>query len=347
MRLKYFFLLCTICVLNKGLAQGRFEKWWNPEIDSTYVDNYYNDLIVRIFSSQKYSNQTIADRQENSRLVYKPSNGYTVGAGFTYRFLTINLGVAFPFTTPDPSVYGKTGRLDLQFHVYLKRIYLDFFSGYYKGQYLQNTQDFFPATNREGWYYVRGDIRTYSAGLGIYTNFNPKKFRFEAPFLQNVKQKKSAGAPTAGYEIFWAGSQADSSFVPYGLAGTPFYDNRHINRWEVLTFNLTAGYAYHFVILKDFFLLLSLNGSIGLGYNHLYEVGAGKENRLSANKGINHRAGIGYQRNRVFVGASWVGYHLISPTAVPRTYIAWSPGNVRFNVAYRFTMKKEIRFLAL
>lgn len=347
MRLKYFFLLCTICVFHNGLAQGRFEKWWNPEIDSTYVDNYYNDLIVRIFSSQKYSNQTIADRQEDSRLVYKPSNGYTVGAGFTYRFLTINLGVAFPFTTPDPSVYGTTERLDLQFHVYLKRIYLDFFSGYYKGQYLQNTRDFFPTANREGWYYVRDDIRTYSAGLGIYTNFNPKKFRFEAPFLQNVKQKKSAGAPTAGYEIFWAGSQADSSFVPYGLNGTPFFDSRHFNRWEVLTFNLTAGYAYNFVILKDFFLLLSLNGSIGLGYNHLYEVSAGKENRLSSNKGINHRAGIGYQHNRVFVGASWVGYHLISPTAVPRTYIDWSPGNVRFNVAYRFAMKKEIRFLAL
>jgi hypothetical protein len=347
MRLKYLFLLCTICVSVRGISQSRFEKWWNPVIDSAYVDNYYNDLIIRLFSSQKYSNQTIGDREQKSKLVYKPSNGYTVGAGFTYKFLTVNLGVAFPFTTPDPKIYGKTERLDLQFHVYLKRLYLDFFSGYYKGQYLENSGDHFPSAIRNEWYYVRNDIRTYSAGAGIYTNFNPKKFRFEAPFLQNVKQKKSAGAPTAGYEVFWVGSQADSSFVPSGMTGNGFFQGRHFNRWEIITFNLTGGYAYNFVIGKNFFLLLSLNGSIGLGYNHLHEVSAGKESRFSANKGINHRAGVGYHYNRFFVGASWVGYHLIGPTPVPNTYIYWSPGNLRFNVAYRFTLKREISLLGL
>jgi hypothetical protein len=342
MRWKLFFLLCTICFAKEISAQGRFDRWVNPVIDSSYIDSYYKDLILRIYWSQKYSTQTIGDSGENLKLSYRPSNGYALGAGFTYKFVTINLGWIFPFAKPDPDRYGGSERLDLQAHLYLRRFYVDFFTGYYKGQYLTNTNDLLPDFYPVGQYYVRRDLRTYSLGMGVYTNFNPGKFRFEAPFIQNMKQKKSAGAPTAGFEAYRVGSQADSSFVPKDLAGNSFFDGKDFYRWEILTFNITAGYAYNFVVLKDFFVFLSLNGSIGLGYNHLYLINSDTANRISSNKGISSRFGIGYQKDRLFIGASWISYQLFSPTAIPGTYIQWNPGVLRFNIAYRIVLKKGL-----
>ena len=346
MRWKILFLLCTTCFVKDIAAQNRFDNWMNPVIDSSYVDNYYNDFILRVYSSQKYSIQHIVDWGEKLTLAYRPSNGYNLGVGFTYKFLTINAGFAYPFTTPDPDLYGKCKRLDLQAHVYFKRFYVDFFTGYYKGQYLNNTKELFPNPLPNNGFYIRDDLSTYSVGMGIYTNFNPKKFRFEAPFLQNVKQKKSAGAPVAGYELLWVESQADSSFIPKGMIRNSFFESKDFTRWNVLTVSIAGGYAYDFVILKDFFLLLSLNGSIGIGYNHIYQVNSEQSNRISINKGINHRVGLGYQHDRIFIGASWIGYHLFSPTAISKTLFVWSPGVMRLNIAYRFTLKKGIKLLA-
>ena len=346
MQLKFLLLLCTICFFSDLSAQSKFDNWLNPVIDSSYVDNYYKDLIVRLYWSQKYSTQTIGDNGEKLKLLYQPSNGYAVGAGFTYKFITINLGMIFPFAKPDPDRFGKSKSLDLQAHFYLKRFYVDFFTGYYKGQYLKNTRELFLGSLPEDSYYIRNDLRTYSVGMGVFTNFNPKKFRFEAPFLQNMKQRKSAGAPTAGCEVYWVGSRADSTFVPANMTDKYFFDGKDFNRWEILTFNITAGYAYNFVILKDFFLFLSMNGSLGIGYNHLYQTNSDKLNRISSNRGISNRVGVGYQKDRIFIGASWIGYHLFSPTSIPKTYLDWNAGVLRLNIAYRFTLKKEIHIFA-
>ncbi len=339
--MKFIFLLFTCFFASAVYAQNRFHKWINPVIDSAYVESYNKDLILRVYSSHKYSNQRIIDFEEKTSLSYLPSGGSTLGVGFTHKFITLNLGFVFPFTRLDEKKYGKTDRLDLQVHLYLKRFYVDCFSGYYKGQYLSNTQEVMSSFKSENGYYTRNDLKTYSVGLGIYTNFNPQKFRYEAPFLQNVRQKKSAGSPTAGLEVFWVGSQADSSLIPKGIVNTNFFGKTDFNKWEILTFNLSGGYAYNFVILKKFFILLSLNGSLGLGYNHIYPINSGKLNHLSINTGINQRIGIGYQFDRIFVGASWIGYHLLSPTAIPKTYIDWIPGVMRFNIAYRLSIKKR------
>ncbi len=341
MRVKFIFLIFTYFFVSTTYAQNRFNKWINPEIDSTYVDSYYKDLIIRVYSSRKYSNQRIVDFEDKTSLSYLPSNGSTLGVGFTYKFITLNAGFVFPFTRLDQKIYGKTDRLDLQIHLYLKRFYVDCFSGYYKGQYLGNTKQVMPSFKPENGFYIRNDLKTYAIGLGIYTNFNPQKFRYEAPFLQNVRQKKSAGSPTAGFEVFWAGSQADSSFIPKGIASSNFFGKTDFNKWEILTFNLSGGYAYNFVLLKKIFILLSLNGSLGIGYNHIYPINSVKLNHLSFNAGINQRIGVGYQFDRIFVGVSWIGYHLLSPTTIPKTYIEWSPGVIRFNMAYRLTMKKR------
>jgi hypothetical protein len=96
------------------------------------------------------------------------------------------------------------------------------------------------------------------------------------------------------------------------------------------------------VILKRFFLLGGLNGSAGVGTNRLYPVNASPLANTSINFSLNQRLGAGYQFDRIFVGVSWVNFHLISPTAIDNTYINWNAGNMRFNVAYRISSEKDL-----
>lgn len=92
MRWKFFFLLYTISFATEISAQGRFDRWVNPVMDSSYIDSYYKDLIIRIYWSQKYSTQTIGDNEGKLKLSCRPSNGNALRAGFTYKYVTINLG---------------------------------------------------------------------------------------------------------------------------------------------------------------------------------------------------------------------------------------------------------------
>jgi hypothetical protein len=322
-------------------GQDAFNKWLSSKPDSEYVQNNQRDLILRVYASQKYSDQTFLDRGAKSSLKYRPSNGYVVGLGFNYKFLGINIGTIFPFAQPDIDRYGKTKYLDLQSHLYLRIFTVDFYTGYYKGQYLANSASVLsPVPSSD--FYTRGDIETYSGGFGVYANLNPTKFSVRAPFLQNEFQKKSAGQPTLGFELYWVGSSADSSFIPSHLVNKTFFDGIDFNKWRFYSFNLTGGYAYTFVIKKRFFVTAGLNGSLGIGEFQLSPVDGAKMNRIYPDVSINQKLGIGYHFDRIFVGMSLANFQYFTPTPIKETYIRWETGNLRFNISYRLSLKRDI-----
>ena len=325
-------------------AQGRdhFNQLFSLKPDSSYVQNNQHDLILRIYASQKYSSQKILDLGEKTTLNYRPSNGYVVGLGFNYKFLGVNIGTIFPFAQPDISHYGKTKYLDFQSHLYLRFLTVDFYTGYYKGLYLSNSAEVLSGRPSGSEFYTRGDISTTSGGFGIYANLNPTKYSVRAPFLQNEWQKRSAGQPMLGVELYWVGSSADSSFIPAKLTNRNFFDGIDFNRWRFYSVNLTGGYSYTLVIRKKFFIMAGLNGSVGIGEYQLSPVTGAKMNRTYPNVSLNQKAGIGYHFDRLFVGMSLANFQYLTPTPVKQTSIRWQTGNLRFNIAYRISIKRDI-----
>ena len=344
MPLKRLGLLIVLIVFASLFSEGRdsiFKRLSNKP-DSSYVLQNSNDLILRVYASQKYASQKIIDSGENAVLSYRPSNGYVVGLGFNYKFLGINLGTVFPFSQPDIKQYGKTKYLDLQSHLYLRILTVDFYTGYYKGQYLSNTTEVFDSKLKGTEFYTRGDIATYSGGFGVYANLNPAKYSVRAPFLQNEWQKRSAGQPMLGFEIYWVSSTADSSFVPSQLSDKNFFDRINFNRWRFYSMNLTGGYAYTLVIKKRFFVTAGLTGSLGLGEYQLTTVAGAQMNRIYPNLSFNQKLGMGYHFDRLFVGLSLANFQYLTPTPVKQTSIQWQTGNLRFNIAYRVSLKRDI-----
>ncbi len=343
MQLIRFFLLIFLIGFEIFNCQGQdaFNKWLSSKPDSEYVQNNQRDLILRVYASQKYSDQTFLDRGVKSSLKYRPSNGYVVGLGFNYKFLGVNIGTIFPFAQPDVSRYGKTKYLDLQSHLYLRIFTVDFYTGYYKGQYLANSASVLSQVPSSD-FYTRGDIATYSGGFGVYANLNPTKFSVRAPFLQNEFQKKSAGQATVGFELYWVESSADSSFIPSHLANKTFFDGIDFNKWRFYSLNLTGGYAYTFVIKKRFFVTAGINGSLGIGEYQLSPVDGAKMNSIYPNVSINQKLGIGYHFDRIFVGMSLANFQYFTPTPIKQTYIRWATGNLRFNISYQLSLKRDI-----
>jgi len=338
----YLLLILIGFTFSKSYGQSNFNKWFSLKADSAYIQDNQNDLVLRAFASQKYSDQTIIDRGAGTNLAYRPSNGYLVGLGFNYKFLGVNIGTIFPFAQEDINRYGKTKYLDFQSHLYLRFLTVDFYSGYYKGLYLANSGSVLSPVPHRSDFYIRGDISTFSGGFGVYANLNPTKYSVRAPFLQNEWQKKSAGQPMLGFELYWVGSVADSSFIPSHLAKKDFFDGIDFNRWRFYSINLTGGYAYTLVIHKRFFLMAGLNGSLGLGEYELSPVEGAKKKRIYPNFSLNQKMAFGYHFDKLFVGMSLANFQYFTPTPIKQTYIRWQTGNLRFNIAYRITLKKDI-----
>jgi len=344
MQPKSFCLLLILIGFNysKSQGQGNLEKWLTLKPDSSFVQNNQHDLILRVYASQKYSSQTITDHGEKMSLDYRPSNGYVVGLGFNYKFLGVNIGTIFPFAQPDNNRYGKTKYLDFQSHLYLRFLTVDFYTGYYKGMYLANSASVLNTPPQMNDLYTRGDISIYSGGFGVYANLNPTKYSVRAPFLQNEWQKKSAGQPMLGFELYWVSSTADSSFVPSLLKNKNFFDGINFDKWRFYSVNLTGGYAYTLVIFKRFFVMASLNGSLGIGEYQLSPVSGSRMISIYPNISLNQKFGMGYHFERIFVGMSFANFQYFTPTPIEMTYIRWQTGNLRFNIAYRIDLKKDI-----
>lgn len=340
-KIRILFLISITFVTLKAGGQSKFKQWLIQKPDSAYVESYYKELILRIYGSQKYSAQRIVDKGEKTTLSYRPSNGYVLGLGFNYKFLGVNIGTVFPFAKPDPNRYGNTKYIDLQSHLYLRRFTIDFYTGYYKGQYLANSKSILYGASDAKDFYIRDDIRTYSGGFGIYTNLNPSKYSVRALFLQNEWQKRSAGQPTVGFELYWVGSAADSSFVPSNLKNNNFFEGLNFDRWQFYSLNLAAGYEYTFVIHHHFSVMLGLNGSIGFGEHFISPVEGKRLVSFQPNYTINERLGAGYHKDRFFIGMSLANFQYFTPTPVPKTIINWNTGNLRFNIAYRFSTKHD------
>jgi hypothetical protein len=106
--------------------------------------------------------------------------------------------------------------------------------------------------------------------------------------------------------------------------------------------NLTSGYAYTLVIRKKFFVMAGINGSIGIGEYQLSSVEGVKMTRIYPNFSLNQKLGIGYHFDKIFVGMSFANFQYFTPTPIKQTAIRWQTGNLRFNIAYRINLKKDV-----
>lgn len=342
-------LILIMLALLPGLScsQGLLKKL-SGETDTNYVESYLHLLTSRVYASIKSAGVSIGDDRIDQQIVYHPNEPLILGVGANYGILGLNIGFNFPFVNNDDDKYGTTDYLDLQTHIYLRPLTLDLYMQYYKGYHQTDPNDWYTDWPTIDTLPKRPDLQSISLGLNGQYIFNNKKFSLRAPFLQNEWQKKSAGSFLLGGNIFFADIKGDSSLIPTEGGDTAFFDGLHFHQYRVINGGPIAGYAHTFVVKQHFFLTMMLVGGLSGGGSWAYTAEKDEADRsgFTVAGNLTGRVALGYNSRRVYVGVSYLGILIRNQSPVPETWLGYNTGMFRFNVVYRFKLKKDYRILS-
>jgi hypothetical protein len=303
-------------------------------------------LTTRIYVSNKSSVFNLYDHQLGKKIRYRTNDNNILGIGYSYSFLTINVGFKLPFLNDDDNKYGQSKYLDLQTHAYFRDMILDFYLQWQKGYYLSNPEELYPSWDQTDSHPYRGDLRTNIVGLNFQYLFNSKRFSYKASFVQNQTQKKSAGSPILGMEAYWVFASADSAIVPSGIV-PGFFDNKSYNQSDMFNFGINGGYAYTFVVREKFNLSLSSIFGAAAGSSILHDSFNSESYDSGIAFGVNNttRASIGYNTKKFYIGFSYLRFSTNNMVNINGGWQSYTTQNLRFNVVKRFNLSRPIKIL--
>jgi hypothetical protein len=315
--------------------------------DTTYIRAYRDELTTRLYVSRKQNGYNLSQALIQPWMKYRSNDNLVLGLGYTYSFLTVNLGVKMPFINRDEQLYGKSRYLDLQTHSIFRRFILDLYLQWAKGYYLSNPQSLKYSGLPEGSYPIRGDMRTTIVGLNVKYLFNSERYSFKAGFVQNQFQKRSAGSPILGVEGYWVLGMTDSSMVPELVPPSGFLDNQPFNQVDIANVGINGGYAYTFVWREK--LYLSLSGVVGIsgGYNQTHDSNSSTTYTSGLTVGFTTSTWIslGYNSNKYSVGMSFIQLSMNNLVGSYGDWFTFNTGNIRLNFVRRFKLNKPIKIL--
>lgn len=316
--------------------------------DTSYIEVYKDELTTRIYVSRKQNGYTLSDGLYQPWIKYRTNDNVLLGMGYTYSFLTINLGFKLPFINKDDELYGKSKYFDLQTNFMFREFIVDLYMQWNTGYYISNPEKVYPFWNdNEEIMPQRGDMRTNILGLNVQYLFNSDRYSYKASFWQNEYQRKSAGSPMVGVESYWMLGMTDSLMVEGAIPTTGYMDDQPFNQNDMFTVGLNGGYAYTFVWNEK--LSLSLCTMFGISASHTRVHYTPESYTLSngISLGITNttRISMGYNTAKYYFGLSYSNLHIASMAASYRDWYSYNTGHIRVNFVKRFKLSRSIKIL--
>lgn len=334
-------LISLFLISSFFVVWGQTEVQVTPKLDydTNYVESYTHLLSLRLVGIQKAHEINIKDKYNDRSLMYRPNTNFSTGIGFNYKWMGLNVAFPLGFMNNDEDLYGETDQFDIQMNAYGRKMGVDAFVQRYKGYYIHNIADIHPNWIDGEPFPQREGLASIAFGLEYYYSFNDKKYSFRSSFIQNERQKKSAGSWLLGGYL--------NSFmirVPLGLLPPPIIDlfDKRVNLTEVNVSNLglSGGYIHTFVFAKHFFTTLSLDLGIAAQAAKI----TNKQNedlRVGGVSGrVKFRLAAGYNTEKWNAGVTVVSMaqnFVVNQNAE----ISRTVGNLKFFVGRRFSVKKR------
>jgi len=315
--------------------------------DTSYIRIYRDELTTRIYLKRKQNSYNLDGKFASPWLKYKTNDNLLLGIGYTYSFMTINLGVKMPFINKDDDIYGETKYTDLSLHGIFRSIIVDLYLQWNKGYYLSNPEDIQPGWNTGQGYPLRRDMRSNIVGVNVQYLFNSSRYSYKAAFLQNEFQKRSAGSAIAGIEGHWMLGITDSAMVAPAIPPSGFLEDVPFNQVDIFNMGINGGYAYTFVWSEKFYLSLSATvGFSGAKNNiHYSTTSTTYWSGLTVGLTTSSRISLGYNSNDYYVGLSANHFALRNLVWGENNWFTYGTGNIRLNLVKRFRLKRPIKIL--
>jgi hypothetical protein len=318
------------------------------QVDTNYIKVYKDELTTRLYIARKQNGYTLSDRLFQPWIKYKTNDNILLGMGYTYSFLTINLGVKLPFINEDDELYGKSKYVDLQtnflFRSYIVDLYLQWNSGYY----LSNPDDVYDSwNNNEDIMPQRGDMRTNIVGLNVQRLFNSSRYSYKAAFWQNEFQKKSAGSAIVGAEAYWMLGMTDSLMVESAIPSSGVMDDQPFNQNDIVNVGINGGYTYTFVWAEKLYFSLWTMFGVSGAYHRVHYT----PDSYTLSKGFsvgltnNTKISLGFNSRRYYLGVSFSRFSMTTMAGSNRDWLSYHTGHIRINLVRRIRLKRSIKVL--
>lgn len=340
-RRKLLFLILMLFNSFHLFSQNLIDDLFDPEsADSLnytpdYIESHCDDLLLRVYGIYKYNGFHIAikDIEKPIRFSFATSPQVNLGLGFNYKWLGLNFGFNFGFINPNLEKYGRESRLDGQFHLYPKKFVIDGIFQYYKGFYIKRSNVELP--NGEGERATMPGLRLLSAGGNFLYSFNHEGFSYQAAFVNNEIQKKSAGTALLGGNFLWEHLKGDPENMAERYPNL-YNDSVNLSRMYFVNFGIIGGYAYT-VVLRDFYISAAVTPGINLEINNVS--GDKRDPYIGALFKFTARAAVGYNKGRFFTSL----IYFIDGNVGAHNYgsIFYRIGNMRLNVGMRLNVHKK------
>ena len=309
------------------------------KIDTNFIEDFSDKLVLRSFWKSKTNSLEIANRITTDRLIYRPSPSTSLGIGGNYNWLGLDLALQLPETDNNVEKYGDSKSFDFQVNMYLRKFSVDLSYVRYKGYYLEDAKD---ANDRDTIIKNKG-LRTNNIGGSVNYIFNNKKFSYRAAYLQNERQRKSAGTFFAGGFVSLTRIEAEKGLIPphYVELYPEVADLTRINSWQI---GGEGGYAHTFVV-KHFYLTIALG--LGLGLENKKFVTKDSRTLISeygAAPRYQTKAALGYNGAKLSLGLQGVKDGVFIGGA-GENEVTYNFGSWRIFMAYRFDAPRPIQFL--
>jgi hypothetical protein len=305
-----------------------------PRTDSAYIADYKDLLTARIFLL--YQDASFAVLPGSSeKLFYTPNVSGRIGIAGFYKWFGLGLSLGNSILKRSTTTYGNTSVLDLRVNAYGRSVAAELYMQNLKGFYIRNFKD--PGGN----FYKIPDMQIFALGLTGYYIYNHQRFSIRSAFIQNERQKKSAGSIIIRPAFLYYKLTSDNGIIPAGIINaTGIRSEFRLREGEFFSFGFSPGYSYTLVLFKDVYLNAALFPGI-LWQHYNYETNQGSFTDANFTFTLSWRAALGYNTDNWYIGAGIVSGFDKIPGWIGNSTFYYDIAQVRFWVGTRFHWFKK------
>jgi len=333
------FLLLLILFIHwtfNGISAQQISKGADSlaETDSAYIADYKNLLTARVFLL--YQDASFAlNPGISQKIMYTPNVAGRVGIAGFYKWFGVGLSMGNSILRRSTTRYGNTSVLDLRVNAYWRSVAAEVYLQNLKGFYIRNFRDSL------GGFFKIPDMRIFALGFIGYWILNHERFSIRSAFIQNERQKKSAGSFVLRPTFLYYNLSSGEGIIPaeviytYGI-GSQFF----LRKGEFYSLGLAPGYTYTLVLFKKVYLNAALFPGV-LWQNYHFEANHELYSSAKFTFTLSWRAAMGYNANTWYIGAGIVSGFDKIPGWIGNSTFYYDIAQIRFWVGTRFHWFKK------
>lgn len=308
---------CLISKQQESPKKNLFVKAYDLLVN--YLDHYsydtayirppsfkYTVMLQQSASYESYTIRSNAPRPQTLKLA--PDHSYKLGAYFGWHslFLGISINTDELFSRRK----GSDKKTEYYINMYGCQLGCDLF--------YRNTGNDFKIRKSEGFFHngiehnFKGTdysgLKVKTIGANVYYVFNNKHFSYPAAYAQTTVQKISRGTLVAGLSWSRHDCEFDHSLLPDEIRND-MNESIKFTNVKYTDFNINFGYAFNWVFQDHWLLAVALTPAIAYKTSNI-KVKSSDYNQKYRDINVDFitRAGLVYNNNRFFAGASAVAH---------------------------------------